>query len=539
MQQQRAARTMSAMSAAAELRGIAGGGIDRRGFLIWSGQAFGAGAWTALAGCGGGGGGGQDDPLTPPPPTAPPTDAIPPASAEARLLRRASFGVTTDTLARAEALGPAAYLEEQLAFEVIDDSAVEAEVATRFPLALASTTTLRRGFPDNQGEIVTDLLGATLLRAYFSPRQLFEVMAEFWNDHFNVHLLNGIAPIFHPDYQENAIRTQALGRFDALLLATARSPAMLYYLDNFLNFAASPQENYARELLELHTLGVDGGFTEGDVKEVARCFTGWTIDRASATFVFEPALHDDGPKTVLGTPITRGGVGDGEQVLELLATHPSTARFVSTKLARRFVADDPPAALVDALAQTFRASNGDLRACLRTLFTHPDSDAVQDAKLPRPTEFLGQLVRNLAPGGRFPTGEGWRLYVAILEVLAQIPYYWVPPNGYPDAASYWGSTSGLLNRWRAGLALGTPNFVTAFDPKRATGEAQSAAALLTELETRLLFRSLSEPDRARVLDWLVAETGIDADTPLDAPTRDAVVPALVAMLVSSPYFQLR
>ncbi|MEW6169439.1 MAG: DUF1800 domain-containing protein [Pseudomonadota bacterium] len=515
--------------------GSSGGGIDRRGFLIWSGRGLGAGAWAALAGCGGGDGQTPDDPPLPPPSV----EEIPPASAEARLLRRASFGVTAETQARAQALGVAAYVEEQLAYEALDASAIEAEVAERFPLALASPAALRSGFPGNQVQIVTELLGAALLRAYFSPRQLFELMVEFWNDHFNVHLRNGIAPIFHPDYQQNAIRAHALGRFDALLLATARSPAMLYYLDNFLNFAASPQENYARELLELHTLGVDGGYGETDVKEVARCFTGWTIDRTSAAFVFEPALHDDGPKTVLGTPITRGGAGDGEQVLELLAAHPSTARFIATKLARRFVADTPPPALVEALRQSFVASGGDLRACLRTLFAHPEFTAVQDAKLPRPTEFLGQLVRNLAPGGRFPAGDAWRPYFAILDLLAQIPYYWATPDGYPDLAAYWGGTSGLLNRWRVGLALGLPDFAAAFDPARAAGAAQSLSALVSEVEARLLYRPLAAPDRQRVLDWLVAETGADAEAVLAAGTRAAVVPALVALLVSSPYFQLR
>jgi len=314
---------------------------------------------------------------------------------------------------------------------------------------------------------------------------------------------------------------------------------MLYYLDNFLNFAADPQENYARELLELHTLGVDGGYTEDDVKEVARCFTGWTIDRDTGEFRFVPFLHDTGSKTVLGTVIPAGGgISDGDTVLDLLASHPSTASFIAGKLCRRFVADEPPQALVDTVADAFRRSNGDIVTVLRSLFSSVEFSELRDQKLARPMEFVGGLVRALGTGAA--SGEdSVRLYVALLGILGQLPFYWVPPNGYPDVAAYWGSTSGFLNRWRVALALNVPAIRAVFPLASTYQGADSIAEMVDQSASVLLHRELTVDDRDVIVDWLVRETGVSAEEPLDTTTLAALAPFVAAMLVSSVYYQLR
>ncbi len=509
--------------------------FDRRRFLALSGQGLGYSALVAsLPGCGGSGGGGA------PAPTPAPTPAgLPPASAEVLAVQRTSFGASQGALAEVQAVGIDAFLEQQIDYTTIDDSVVEAEVAARFPLANADPATLRNDFPNNFQNIVEDLVGATLFREFFSPRQLYEVMVEFWTNHFSIHLINGVIPLLKPQDDFAVIRPNAMRSFAEILHASAKSPAMLYYLDNFLNFAGAPQENYARELLELHTLGVDGGYTEDDVKEVARCFTGWTIDQNTGQFLFVPILHDPGTKVVLGTVIPPGGgITDGETVLDLLAAHPSTARFIATKLCRRFVADDPPGELVDEVAAAFEQSNGDIPTLLRTLFASDAFRESGDMKLGRPMEFLGRLVRAFNGPTDFPADDA-RLYFAVLNILGQIPFYWIPPNGYPDVAGYWGSTSGFLNRWRLALALNVPAIREYFPVEQAVAGAMNLAEVIDSTVDFVLHRELAAEDRELVLTWLEDELGIDRDVPLDAATVDALAPFVVALFVSSPYFQLR
>jgi uncharacterized protein (DUF1800 family) len=238
--------------------------------------------------------------------------------------------------------------------------------------------------------VIRELQQAKLLRAVYSRRQLYEVMVDFWSNHFNVFAAKDADRWLVTAYDRDTIRPHALGRFRDLLLATAQSPAMLFYLDNWLSVAerATPKrsssdatlrrginENYARELMELHTLGVDGGYTQRDVGEVARCFTGWTIRRTyqQPEFVFESRVHDRGKKLVLGTRIPAGGgIEDGLKIIDLLSRHPSTARFIATKLARRFVNDDPPPSLVDRVGEVFRDSDGDIKETLRAVVNAPE-----------------------------------------------------------------------------------------------------------------------------------------------------------------------
>src|SRR5262249_541567 len=274
--------------------------------------------------------------------------------------------------------------------------------------------------------IAMELQAAKVVRAVTSERQLEEVMVDFWFNHFNVFAGKGDVRWYVSAYEREAIRPYAMGRFPDLVRATAYHPAMLFYLDNWLSAkpafmvaggrngggGAGLNENYGGELMELHTLGVDGGYTQKDVTEVARAFTGWTIDRpqVDGRFVFRPIMHDTGEKVVLGQRIPAGGGReDGERVIEILTHHPATARFIATKLVRRFVSDEPPPALVARVAGTYTSTGGDIRAMLRTIFESPEffSESAYRAKIKKPFEFVASAVRAL--GGTTDAAGGMAL----------------------------------------------------------------------------------------------------------------------------------
>ena len=355
-------------------------------------------------------------------------------------------------------------------------------------MTAADSVALRRAAMDAQ-RVGTELQTSRVVRAMLSERQLEEVMVDFWENHFSVFSGKGQVRYYLPDY-DRAIRPHALGNFRDLLRAVATSPAMLFYLDNVQSgvepgrptlvpqiaaggrggrrplrlppggaVPGQPQgvpqqqgrrpglnENYARELLELHTLGVDGGYTQQDVINVARALTGWSIDnpRLGGQFVFRPAIHDAGEKTVLGVPLPAGrGIEDGEQVLMILSRHPSTARFIATKLARRFVSDTPPATLVDRAAATFTRTDGDIREVVRTIVTSPEffSQAAYRSKVKTPFELVASTLRalNAAPD---PTPRTAR----VIAQLGQPIFGKETPNGYPDVADAWLNTGAILNR---------------------------------------------------------------------------------------------
>ena len=331
---------------------------------------------------------------------------------------------------------------------------------------------------------------AKVTRAIYSERQLQQVMDDFWFNHFNVFAGKGEDRYYLTSYERDVIQPHALGKFKDLLTATSKSPAMLFYLDNFLSAdpraaqrqaaervmrqqrrrggfggprpGANPQqakkndrglnENYGRELMELHTLGVDGGYTQKDVTEVARCFTGWTIEkpRQYPEFKFDDRLHDPDPKIVLGKKIHAGGMKDGEQVIDLLVHHPSTAKFISTKLARRFVSDTPPPALVERMAQTFQSSDGDIRAVLRTMIWSPEfwSRQTYRAKIKTPFELVVSSVRVLGTDVDTPMP-----LVQWVGRIGEPLYQCQPPTGYSDKADTWVNTGALLNRLNYSLAL--------------------------------------------------------------------------------------
>jgi uncharacterized protein (DUF1800 family) len=313
--------------------------------------------------------------------------------------------------------------------------------------------------------VAQDLAEGKLLRAIYSNRQLEEVLTDFWFNHFNVYLDKGADHFLVTAYERDVIRPHVLGKFRDLLEATAKSPAMLFYLDNWQSRGTSAppgrgkraatglNENYGRELMELHTLGVDGGYTQHDVTEVARCFTGWTIDRPGegGPFTFNPRMHDQGEKVVLGVKIPAGGgIEDGEKVLDILARHPSTAHFISRKLAMRFVADDPPPALVNRMAQTFLKTGGDLRAVMTTMLESKEfwSVGAYRTKLKSPLEMVVSAVRAVDGDVDFASA-----LVKQVEQMGEPLYRKQEPTGYSNAGKEWLNSAGLLARMNFSLNL--------------------------------------------------------------------------------------
>ncbi len=386
------------------------------------------------------------------------------------LLSRAGFGPWPGDVERVRELGAEAWLDEQLAPETIDDAACEI-LARRFESIHMSAREL---YEFKKPRAVEELTQMTLLRAIYSRRQLFEAMVHFWTDHFNIDMSKSDCAWLKIADDRDVIRRHALGNFRDLLHASATSPAMLVYLDGRANRKGSPEEqpneNYARELMELHSLGVHGGYTQKDVMEVARCLTGWTITRKPGIFhpdmtVFHKHAHDDGEKVVLGTVIPAGGgEQDLERVIDLVSAHPSTAKFVATKLCRRFVADDPPAALVERTAEVFLRSRGDVKSLLRTVLLSEEFRASAGAKLKRPFHFVASAMRAL--GADTDAGDP---VIDYLTRLGHAPFQFPTPDGYPDEAPPWLGT--MLWRWNFALALATNRIPRTHVDLKHLGEA--------------------------------------------------------------------
>jgi uncharacterized protein (DUF1800 family) len=433
-------------------------------------------------------------------------------------------------------------------FATLDADTLKKLAMTLPPDALAGQAELRRIGAMNrtpQMVVIGDLREAKLFRAIYSNRQLEEVLSDFWYNHFNVFDGKDRVRGMLPAYERDAIRPHVLGKFKDLLLATARHPAMLYYLDNWQSmigdvyqigpFAPGPfpppqffgqrqahglNENYGRELLELHTLGVNGGYTQADVIAVARCFTGWTIrlPNQKPEFAFASFMHDNEEKTVLGHKIPAGGgEQDGLQVIDILVHHPSTARFISTKLARHFVADDPPAALIDRMARTFTKTDGDLRAVLETMFTSREffSEGAWESKIKSPLEMVVSATRALDA----KTLDTYALVQKVSD-MGEPLYSKETPNGYKDTGDAWLSTAGVISRIGfAGALVDDKVPGVEVDNSRLTGK--DAVTISREL----LNRDPSEQTLAAI------EQGLQGKHP---------TPGLIAgLVISSPEFQRR
>lgn len=517
----------------------------RRDFIQHAGKGAGFLSLITLMPACGGGSGASDDSSAPVLQASP---AIPSASAQFTTLKRTSYGVHAQELDRINSIGIDAYLEEQLNPNSINDGDLQTQIDVLFPLTNMSPAQLISEFPDNIGDVALQMASATQYRQIYSQRQLNEIMVEFWSDHFNIHLLNGLGPTLKPEDDLAVIRTHAMGKFSDLLNASASSASMLFYLDNYLNLAAAPNENYARELMELHTLGVDGGYTETDVKEVARCFTGWTfrfpgdISGAYGTFTFNDSVHDNNVKMVLGNQISNGDINDGIQVLDILATHPSTALFIARKLCQRFITDNPDVDTVTAVANAFTSSAGDITSTLRALFSTAAFQTTSDLKFIRPSEFLAAIVRGLAPNGGYPSDSGTLFYFA-QSILGQLPHNWPTPDGYPDVKSYWENTGNMLNRWRLSfLSLG--NIISSIDVfgldyATLLDSANTPAQVVDALAERMLMRPLAVVDRQHILDWILLEYTYEENALLPSGTPTVLASLITATLISSAYFQLR
>jgi uncharacterized protein (DUF1800 family) len=373
------------------------------------------------------------------------------------VLSRLAFGPRGGDYGRLAKLAPTqneaveAYIEEQLAPERIDDSALDHAIR-RFDCLSEPMGEL---FEFKPRYLLREMTRANLLRAVWSRRQLYEVMVNFWTDHFNIDSSKGDCKWLKAADDRDVIRPHALGRFPDLLRASALSPAMLWYLDGRFNRKRDgddkPNENYARELLELHTLGVHGGYTQHDVMEVARCLTGWNV-RSLKQFhkgrvEFHPELHDDGAKLVLGQAIPAGlGERDLDRVLDIVSLHPATARHLSEKLCRRFIADEPPPPAVRAVSSAFLAHDGEIRPVLRVLFSRPEFQESRRTKIKRPFEFVASALR----ATNADTDAGPAL-IDYLPRMGHAPFQYPTPEGYSDRAAPWMGT--LLWRWKFAAAL--------------------------------------------------------------------------------------
>lgn len=403
-----------------------------------------------------------------------------------------------------------------------------------------------------QNVVASDLSEGKLLRAVYSNHQLAELLDDFWFNHFNVFLNKGGDHYMVPTYEREAIRPHVFGNFFDLLAATAKSPAMLFYLDNWQSVspqAATPtlqpkrkaerglNENYGRELLELHTMGVDGGYTQKDVIEVARCFTGWTIanPRKGGGFEYNDKVHDKGQKIVLGRVIkARGGMNDGLEVLDILAHHPATAHFISLKLAQRFVADDPPPSLVNRMAKNFLQTGGDLRQLLQTMLTSPEfwSEGAYHAKVKTPFEMVVSAVRatNADVSSAF-------LLANELQKLGEPLYRKIEPTGYSSANSEWVSSAALLGRMNFALAL-AHNRVGGVKVDTASWQTEAQRDPI-ELARTILEQEPSIQTRTAIAKTISSEE-MQQQLAQNARMGPPQLPSLVAGLaLGSPEFQRR
>ena len=452
-----------------------------------------------------------------------PADALPPATAlesspAVRILNRAAYGPRPGDVARVAAMGVAAFVEEQLN----PDALTEPDVLTWRVRSLGDTLNADPGllFDEDDRRIVAALRQAALLRAVYSRRQLYERMVEFWGDHFNIYAFKGQGAQLKVGDDRDTIRPHVLGRFRDLLGASARSAAMLGYLDNGVNQKGVANENYARELMELHTLGVHGGYTQKDVQEVARCLTGWTAEKHwhRGRFLFEADRHDDGTKHVLGRTLSAGGgVQDGERVLDMLAAHPATARHLADKLCVHFLGH-APGAMVSTLAADFLKTDGDIKSVLRVLLTSPDLLASPPI-LKRPWDFAVSALR-----ATDADTDGGTALQSHLDKMGQSPFAWPMPDGFPEAASAW--TGGLIPRWNFALGLtGREIANTSVDFDALTGAGKAARLGASDALLEFLF-------------------GCRADDPALAPLRRCqethTRPAeFGALALASPLFQWR
>lgn len=468
------------------------------------------------------------------------------------ILQRLTYGPSSADIALIQKLGSAAFIEQQLHPEKIDDRDLERQLASFSTLALSSAELFKQYPRKDPGpqHIMSELQQASLLRAALSKRQLYEIMVDVWSNHFNIYQGKSLDKWLKTVDDRETIRPHALGKFRDLLLASAKSPAMLFYLDNVDNIVPESRkgkqskgginENYARELLELHTIGVDAGYDHDDIVEVARVFTGWSIARPqeaqAGSFVFRPQLHDNGAKHIKVLKLTlpeKGGIKDGELLLAQLAIDPRTAQRIAYKLCVRFVSDTPPQTLVDRLAQVYLRNDTDIRATLKALFEAPEFLAAPP-KIKLPTHALVSMLRalnaNLQPSAKL---------IALLQDLGQPFFGWQAPDGYPQIGAAWVNTSGLLARWNTAFALVEGRYPTiSVDLQQLVpgSPTLTAAALVDAIGKSILHTTFADDARTALISYISPTA--DPTTVLDTVTYQRVLPELAGLALASPVFQM-
>ncbi len=529
--------------------------------------------------------------------------ALTPDLATWHFLSRTTFGPRPQDMEKAGQAGIIGFLEEQLHPDRIDDSEVDRRIAT-LPTLSMSPAELMEDFPapkqgknqqgkpnrpqattpsmdgagklmppetrqlmegDGPRRVIMELGREQFWRAAYSKRQLQEVMVHFWMNQFNIYAEKGVDKWLLTSFEHDTIRPNALGNFSQLLAATAQSPAMLFYLDNWLSvgpnaaenalparrgpFGFGPEpaamkpnaerrglnENYGRELMELHTLGVDGGYTQQDVREVARCFTGWTIDhpQQGGGFIFRPRMHDYGEKVVLGHRIgSQEGINDGIAVLRILSAHPSTAHFISLKLCRYFISENPPASIVDSAAGTFTMTQGNIPSVLRTILTSREfnSPEVFRAKVKSPFELAASSLRALDAD----SDAGAPLMGMIMR-MGQPLFQYQAPTGYPDRATSWINSGTLLARMNFSMALAANRIRGTQLDLQALTPSEDHQAILDNLVQRTLGGAVSAETKAAVMRSLDEIGNGGAGRPGAFPKTTLTA----ALLLGSPEFQRR
>jgi len=444
------------------------------------------------------------------------------------MLNRITFGARVEERRRFLEIGLQNYIEEQLDFESIDDFACDLQLSTFNTLDKDAnelegiSNQLFDGY--DRETVPNELRQATLIRQLYSNRQLYEVMVDFWSDHFNIFIEKGECFYLKTVDDREVIRKHALGAFHDLVFASAHSPAMLTYLDNQVNEKSHPNENYARELMELHTLGVDGGYSQQDVMELARCLTGWSVKKHFwlGEFVFREEQHDTGVKNVMGLTIQPEGQKEAERVIEMLTSHPSTAKFIATKLCRRFIADNPPGEIIEKVARTFLQTDGDIKSVLRVVLL--DGLAYMQPKYKRPLNFVLSASRML----NVETDA-----VAInrhLLRMGQGHFNHPTPDGYSDFSETW--QGNLMPRWQFAFQL-------------IRNEIEDTKHNLQNLLDVLLTENLQEDIDAisslllgSPIDRLIRDGLIDSVTSAGANPEEALQ-IIVGSLIASPVFQWR
>ena len=472
-----------------------------------------------------------------------------PSDPDLHLLRRATYGITPATKREIQRLGRHRWLDRQLDPSSINDAFVDDYLDERLPSLTMSVETAY-GTLGGSWDLMVDLGKAAILRAAWSKRQLFETMVDFWSNHLNIANPHEACWWSRHDYDRHVIRKHAFGKFSDMLHASSRHPAMMMYLNNAESTKDNPNENYGREILELHSVGVDGGYDEDDMRQSTLVLTGCGISWDTGKFEYHPWDHYTGPVSVMGWSHPNGGAAKGEDVaskyVHYLAHHPSTATRIATKLCQRFVSDSPPPGLVDKLAGVYLDHDTSIVPVLHTLFESSAFGASAGQKVRRPFQDLVATIRSLNIKAEHAGTDGLQALYWTIESLGDLPMGWIPPNGYPDYADAWRSAGITLGRWNMHIAMAAgwwpaSELRVPDDLKRellGKGLPDTYGGLVDELTKRLVFRKLSAAHRAAVLAF-IGKAASDVPSGGDPFLQDWRFPYLVALILDSPYHGTR